>query len=198
MMMLFRLVEPDAPPSGVEIDGVDILRLPLHTLRSRLTIIPQDAFLVGGTVRYNLDPTGAASDDDMRLALDRAQMAETVARLGGLEALIEEGGANMSQGQRQLLCIARAVLRRPRVLVLDEPTASVDVATDAALQRVLRSAFPGVTMLTIAHRIDTILDSDRVLVLDAGRVVEFDAPEALLRDPTSAFAQLVHRSRQSH
>jgi ATP-binding cassette subfamily C (CFTR/MRP) protein 1 len=150
--------------------------------------------LFAGPLRYNLDPLGAHSDPELLAALERVGLAEAVRTLGGLGGKVADGGENLSTGERQLVCLARALLRKARVLVLDEATASVDVATDALVQRMLREAFTGCTVLTIAHRINTIVDSDKVLVLDNGLVAEYGAPADLLRREGGAFFALVHGS----
>ncbi len=183
----------------MEIDGVDIQSIGLHALRSRLSIIPQDPVVFADTVRWNLDPYGTASDAELWDAIGSAHLREAIVALDGhlgLDAQLSEGGENLSVGQRQLLCLARAILRRSRILVLDEATASVDRATDAHIQAAIRGpAFASATVLTIAHRVDTIMDYDRIMVLDAGRVVEFDSPAVLLARPGGAFASLVRESR---
>ncbi|KAI9348731.1 P-loop containing nucleoside triphosphate hydrolase protein [Zopfochytrium polystomum] len=181
---LFRIVEPAT--GTITIDGVDITTVGLTDLRSRMTIIPQDPVLFASTVRENLDPTGKCTDEEMWAALEKAHL-----KTKGLDAKIQSGGENLSVGERQLFCLARAILRRSKVLVLDEATAGIDLQTDALLQATIRSEFRDVTVLTIAHRIRTILDSDRILVMDAGRVAEFDAPARLREDPGSLFAKLV-------
>ena len=153
----------------------------LHRLRKALAIIPQDAVVFSGTVRRNLDPFNAATDDALWAALERVQLAGPVRAMGkGLQSPIAEYGANLSVGQRQLLCIARAILRNPKILILDEATSSVDSATDTLIQTCVRDVFKDATILTIAHRLNTIMDSDRVLIIDKGLKSEFDAPAALL------------------
>ncbi|XP_075908924.1 multidrug resistance-associated protein 1 isoform X2 [Petromyzon marinus] len=176
---LFRIVEP---ASGlIRIDGVDIARLGLTELRSRLTIIPQEPVLFAGSLRWNLDPFGRHEDAELWQVLRMAHLEDFVQQLaGGLDHTCCEGGENLSVGQRQLVCLARALLRRTRVIVLDEATAAVDLSTDALIQASIRSHFAQCTVLTIAHRLHTVIDYDRLLVLDAGRIVEYDSPQALL------------------
>lgn len=180
-LALFRIVEPTE--GNIAIDNLNTSNIGLLDLRSRLAIIPQDAALFEGTVRDNLDPGGVHDDTELWSVLEHARLKDHVSSMsGGLEARIQEGGSNLSQGQRQLVSLARALLTPTNILVLDEATAAVDVETDAMLQKTLRSPqFSTRTIITIAHRINTILDSDRILVLDAGRVKEFDSPEELVR-----------------
>ena len=188
-LALFRLIEPTG--GRIVIDEMDTRTMALHELRSKLTIIPQDPVLFSGSVRRNLDPAGRHTDNELWSSLRAAGIAEFIRKQDqGLEWLIAEGGENMSVGQRQLMCLSRAVLRKTQILVLDEATAAVDVETDFMIQKTIRHQFADCTVLTIAHRIHTILDSDRVLVLDAGRVVEFDEPQQLLQDKRSIFASL--------
>ncbi|XP_030626403.1 canalicular multispecific organic anion transporter 1 isoform X2 [Chanos chanos] len=176
---LFRIIE--AAEGRILIDGVDIAKLGLHDLRSRLTIIPQDPVLFSGTLRLNLDPFERFSDADIWRVLELSHLKDFVSGLAaGLQHEVSEGGENLSVGQRQLLCLARALLRKSRILILDEATAAVDLETDNLIQTTIRKEFSHCTVLTIAHRLNTILDSSRVMVLDAGRIVEFDSPSALL------------------
>lgn len=183
---LFRIIEPAG--GQILIDGVDIWKLGLHALRSRLTIIPQDPVLFSGTLRVNLDPFGRHSDAEIWLALEHAHLKAFVKALpDALEHSVSEGGENLSVGQRQLICLARALLRKTKVLILDEATAAVDLETDDLIQMTIRSEFKDCTVLTIAHRLNTIMDSNRVIVLDHGMLVEYDTPEALLQNKASIF-----------
>ncbi|KAK9963932.1 hypothetical protein ABG768_005147 [Culter alburnus] len=176
---LFRIIE--ASEGRIIIDGVDISTLGLHDLRSRLTIIPQDPVLFSGTLRMNLDPFQKFSDEEIWNVLELAHLKDYVRGLPtGLEHEVSEGGENLSLGQRQLLCLARALLRKSRILILDEATAAVDLETDDLIQTTIRREFSHCTVLTIAHRLNTILDSSRVMVLDSGKIVEFDSPSELL------------------
>jgi len=190
---LFRLIEP--ADGEIIIDGVNIATIGLHDLRSHLTIIPQDPVLFAGPLRENLDPFNEVSDDRIWAALESAHLKETVSKLEGkLDYKVVQGGENLSVGQRQLVCLARALVRKTKVLVLDEATAAVDVETDDIIQKTIREEFRECTIITIAHRINTIMDSDRILVLDKGRVAEFDTPQVLLANKGSIFYSLAKQS----
>ncbi|XP_025986918.1 multidrug resistance-associated protein 1 isoform X4 [Solenopsis invicta] len=185
-LALFRIIE--AAHGKILIDDVDISKLGLHDLRSRLTIIPQDPVLFSGTLRMNLDPFNCYSDEEVWRALEHAHLKLFVKNLpSALLHEVTEGGENLSVGQRQLICLARALLRKTKVLILDEATAAVDLETDDLIQTTIRQEFKDCTVLTIAHRLNTILDSDRVIVLDNGLIVEYDSPEVLLRNSSSSF-----------
>uniref|UniRef100_A0A7N0T3B4 ABC-type xenobiotic transporter n=1 Tax=Kalanchoe fedtschenkoi TaxID=63787 RepID=A0A7N0T3B4_KALFE len=187
---LFRLVEPEG--GRVIVDGIDISTIGLHDLRSRFGIIPQDPTLFNGTVRYNLDPLGEHSDREIWEVLRKCQLLEAVQeKEGGLDSLVMDDGSNWSMGQRQLFCLGRALLRRSRVLVLDEATASIDNATDMVLQKTIRSEFADCTVITVAHRIPTVMDCNMVLAISDGKLVEFDEPMKLMKSEGSLFGQLV-------
>lgn len=189
---LFRL----APYEGtIEIDDIDTKTLGLRDLRSKISIIPQDPILFSGTLRSNLDPFEEKTDAELWSALDQVELKEAVSSLaGGLECKMSDGGSNFSMGQRQLVCLARAILRSNKILVLDEATANVDPETDKLIQTTIRTKFAECTVLTIAHRLHTVMDSDRVLVMDAGRVVEFGHPHDLLHGPSGYLRRLVDQT----
>jgi len=185
-LALFRLIEP--AEGKIKIDGVDIATLGLHKLRSRLTIIPQDPVLFSGSLRHNLDPFEQYSDEAVWSALRQSHLSEFVTGLSsGLQHEVAEGGENLSVGQRQLICLARALLRKTKVLVLDEATAAVDLETDDLIQTTIRSEFVGCTIITIAHRLNTVLDYDRILVLKDGNIAELDSPKSLMQKDGSIF-----------
>ncbi|KAF9557780.1 hypothetical protein EC968_007434 [Mortierella alpina] len=196
-LALFRIIE--AAEGKIVIDGIDISTLGLHQLRSGLAIIPQEPFLFGGTIRLNLDPFDEWQDADLWAALESASLKDYVSSLTeGLNAPIENGGDSLSLGQRQLMSLARAMLNKHiQILCLDEATAAIDIETDNAIQIALRKSFQNCTVLTIAHRINTIMDSDRIIVLDHGRVAEFDPPQVLLNNPDSIFYSLVKKSENT-
>ncbi|KAH9291892.1 hypothetical protein KI387_042919, partial [Taxus chinensis] len=187
---LFRIVDPTG--GRIVIDGIDILRIGLHDLRCKLSIIPQDPTMFEGTVRNNLDPLGDYSDEEIWEALEKCQLGKVVqAKEEKLDSLVTENGENWSMGQRQLVCLGRVLLKRSRILVLDEATASVDTATDGLIQHTIRNQFSDCTVITIAHRIPSVCDSDLVLVLSDGKIAEYDSPTKLLEDKSSSFAKLV-------
>ncbi|EEH18071.1 hypothetical protein PABG_00634 [Paracoccidioides brasiliensis Pb03] len=237
-LALFRFLE--AREGTIHVDGIDVSKIKLHDLRSRLAIIPQDPVLFSGTIRSNLDPFGEFSDVELHDALERVHLVPScidetaTSSLGSpsstscpqtgtgsttptlisvtsssaaglksntniftnLHSVISGGGLNLSQGQRQLLCLARAIISRPKIMVLDEATSAVDMATDALIQRSIRSEFGrnSTTLLVIAHRLSTIADFDRILVMDAGKVVEFGTPNDLMRIDNGVFRGLVEES----
>ncbi|XP_042518337.1 ABC transporter C family member 3-like [Macadamia integrifolia] len=187
---LFRILEPIA--GQIWIDGINISNIGLHDLRSRLSIIPQDPAMFEGTVRSNLDPLEEYTDEQIWEALDRCQLGNEVRKKERkLDSAVTENGENWSVGQRQLVCLGRVLLKRSKVLVLDEATASVDTATDYLIQQTLKEHFSESTVITIAHRITSILDVDMVLLLDNGLILEYDSPAKLLEIKSSSFAKLV-------
>lgn len=195
MNTLFRISE--ISNGRIEIDNIIIQDIGLHDLRSRLAIIPQDPTLFGGTLRSNLDPFGESSDSDMWNALEMCSVKDQIIEMQGqLDANIVEGGENLSVGTRQLICLARALLRKPKILILDEATASVDFETDSLIQKTIREQFENSTVLTIAHRINTVLHCDRIMVMEKGSMIEFDTPQNLLNTPTSVFYSLYKQSLQ--
>ncbi|KAK4803103.1 hypothetical protein SAY86_001306 [Trapa natans] len=186
---LFRLVEPSE--GKIIVDDLDICRIGLHDLRSHLGIIPQEPTLFGGTVRYNLDPLSEHTDEEIWEVLAKCQLREAVQEKdGGLSSLVMQDGSNWSMGQRQLFCLGRALLKRRRILVLDEATASIDNATDSILQRTIRTEFASCTVITVAHRIPTVMYCTMVLGMSDGRLVEYDEPMKLLNREDSLFGQL--------
>ena len=201
-LALFRFLE--AREGSIVIDGIDISKIKLHDLRSRLAIIPQDPVLFSGTIRSNLDAFDEHSDEELYDALERVHLirnssppsraepsgsgnaspipaADTNTNVfNSLTSRISEGGLNLSQGQRQLLCLARAIVSRPKIMVLDEATSAVDMATDVLIQRSIREQFGDSTLIVIAHRLSTIADFDRILVMSEGLAVEYDEPKKLV------------------
>ncbi|XP_073110617.1 ABC transporter C family member 10 isoform X3 [Elaeis guineensis] len=187
---LFRLVEPAG--GKIVIDGLDIVTIGLHDLRSRFGIIPQDPTLFHGSVRYNLDPLGQYTDKQIWEVLDKCQLREAVQeKEQGLDSLVVEDGSNWSMGQRQLFCLGRALLKRSCILVLDEATASIDNATDAIIQKTIRTEFADCTVITVAHRIPTVMDCTKVLAISDGKLVEYDEPMKLMKTEGSLFGKLV-------
>lgn len=176
---LFRLAQNEGQ---ILIDGVDIGVIGLHDLRKKISIIPQEAVLFSGSLRFNLDPFGERSDDELWHALEQVELKSVVSAMpDGIDGKVLDGGSNFSAGQRQLLCLARAILRNNKILILDEATANVDSETDKLIQETIRNRFADCTVITIAHRLNTVMDSDKVLVVDAGKVVEFDHPFELIQ-----------------
>ncbi|KAK9870721.1 hypothetical protein WA026_008291 [Henosepilachna vigintioctopunctata] len=182
---LFRLAFTDGT---IEIDGIDIAKIGLTDLRTKISIIPQEPTLFSETIRYNLDPFEKYEDDILWQALEAVELKKVVDSLG---MNVSEGGSNFSVGQRQLICLARAIVRNNKILVMDEATANVDPQTDALIQKSIRENFKNCTVLTVAHRINTIIDSNKVIVMDAGQMKEFAHPHELLQDPNGFFTKMV-------
>uniref|UniRef100_A0A6B2KWH8 Uncharacterized protein n=1 Tax=Arcella intermedia TaxID=1963864 RepID=A0A6B2KWH8_9EUKA len=193
MLSLFRIVE--LVSGRILIDGLDISKIGLTDLRSRLAIIPQEPTLFTGTIRSNLDPFEQYQDEQIWNSLIAVGLEEQITQMKeGILTAVSENGENLSVGTRQLMCLARAVLRRSKILVMDEATASVDLNTDMMIQQTIRKEFKNVTVLTIAHRINTIIDCDKVLVLENGQVAEFAPPDVLLKDKNSIFYSLANEA----
>jgi len=193
ILALYRMVE--AAGGSIEIDGINIADVNLQTLRKRLSIIPQEPTLFTGTIRTNLDPFNEYDDKTLWDVLEKANMKAAIEKLDKkLYAEVVEGGENFSVGQRQLLCLARALCSSTKILVLDECTASVDLETDALIQQTIDREFSHCTRLTIAHRLNTIINSDRILVMDNGVCAEFDTPAKLLENENSIFSSLINET----
>jgi ATP-binding cassette subfamily C (CFTR/MRP) protein 4 len=177
---------------SIVVDEVDTTKLPLEQVRSKISIIPQEPVLFSGTMRKNLDPFEEFSDEVLWNALEQVELKDVVSELpAGLHSNVSEGGSNFSVGQRQLVCLARALIRNNKILVMDEATANVDPHTDALIQNTIREKFADCTVLTIAHRLHTVMDSDKILVMSAGCVEEFDHPYALLKKEGGILHNLV-------
>eukprot|EP00003_Mantamonas_plastica_P005852 TRINITY_DN1477_c0_g1_i3.p1 TRINITY_DN1477_c0_g1~~TRINITY_DN1477_c0_g1_i3.p1 ORF type:complete len:1396 (-),score=534.50 TRINITY_DN1477_c0_g1_i3:135-3824(-) len=193
ILALTRMVE--GAEGCIRIDGIDVAKVALSDLRSRIAIIPQSPTLFDGSLRFNLDPFNEKDDVDIWDVLESIQLKDSVSELKDkLEYHVAEGGVNFSVGERQLICIGRALLRDCSVVLLDEATASVDIDTDALIQKTVRTMFKGKTVVTIAHRLNTIMDNDRILVMDDGNAAEFASPTELLEDEESLFYALVNQT----
>ena len=190
MIALFRIT--DLCEGSIAIDGIDLATLGLEDVRRALCIIPQDPVLFSASVRFNLDPFNEASDEDIWSVLEQVELKDAIERLPrGLDDDVQEGGSNFSVGERQLICMARALLKHPKILIMDEATASLDNETDTHLQHMIRKQFATCTGLTIAHRLNTIMDVHRVCVMDKGMVAEYDTPANLLRKEGGIFRGMV-------
>jgi len=185
---VLRLVELEK--GSIWLDGQNIREVPLQRLRGAFSVIPQDPVLWSGSLAFNLDPESSADNESMLRAIAAVGLSKEIEDLGGLEGLIEARGSNLSLGQRQLLCVARGVLQRRPVVILDEATSSMDGVTDARIQATFKEQFVGRTLLVVAHRVSTILDADRIVVLEAGSVVESGCPKTLCADANSQFSRL--------
>jgi ATP-binding cassette, subfamily C (CFTR/MRP), member 1 len=180
LLSLCRLIEIDS--GSIIIDGVDLRTIPREVIRTRITAIPQDPFVLSDSVRVNADTSGEASDDAIISALKKVQLWDAIQTRGGLDAQMKS--QPLSQGQQQLFCLARAMLRKSKILILDEATSNVDSETDALMQQIIREVFAQNTIITVAHRLKTISDSDMVAVLHEGKLVEFGPPGELLQKPS--------------
>lgn len=179
------------------IDGMDIKSISLESLRSKLSIIPQEPFLFSGTLRKNLDPFDEYDNEILWEALEKVELKHVIENTpNGLNSLVNESGSNFSVGQKQLLCLARALMRNNKILIIDEATANVDSLTDSLIQATIREKFSQCTVLTIAHRLNTVMDADKILVIDNGKIVEFDHPYILLSKNQGLFYDLVMESNR--
>ena len=191
LQVMWRIIDFEAPKGGIFIDGIDIEEIPLQSYRGAMSIIPQDPMILELSLRENLDPEGLHSDAELWEALEKAQLKSHVETLEGkLDEIMAGDGGVFSRGQRQLLALARAILRQRPILALDEATSSIDARTDAAIQETIRTAFDQCTIITIAHRISTIMDYDMIIVMDQGSITEMGDPQALLLRPNGAFRRL--------
>lgn len=179
---------------AIYIDNINTKKIGLHDLRNKISIIPQEPVLFSATLRENLDPFYKFNDADLWAALEEVELKESV---DSLNYCVQQGGSNFSAGQRQLVCLARAILQDNKILVLDEATANVDPTTDALIQTTIRKKFKTCTVLTIAHRLNTIMDSDKVLVMDHGQAIEFDHPYILLQNNRGHFTSMVQETGKS-
>ncbi|KAJ2804590.1 hypothetical protein H4R20_002444 [Coemansia guatemalensis] len=195
-LALFRIIE--SASGQILLDGKDIAQYGLFDVRSKLSIIPQEPVLFAGTVRENLDPFNSYNDQDIWKALEQTHLADYIrSKDERLEFMVTQSGENFSIGQRQLICLARALLKHSKVLVLDEATAAIDNTTDKIIQQTIRTEFKDCTVLTIAHRLDTVIDSDMILVIDAGQLAEYDTPKNLIANKDSIFTKLVEEAERS-
>ena len=193
MISLLRIVE--ASEGAVYIDGVDISKIDLKDLRSNIAIIPQEPILFVGSIRENIDLFHKSTDEEIWRALDAVHLGETIRKMPQkLNSQVIENGKNFSLGERQLFCIARAMISKTKILVLDEATAAIDLQTDKLIQETIKRNFTEQTVLTIAHRLNTIMESDKILVMDAGKVVEFGPPLALLKRENGYFTSLLNQT----
>uniref|UniRef100_A0A8C1ZUR2 ATP-binding cassette sub-family C member 5 n=1 Tax=Cyprinus carpio TaxID=7962 RepID=A0A8C1ZUR2_CYPCA len=193
---LFRLAELSR--GSIIIDGVNIAHIGLEDLRSKLSVIPQEPVLFIGTVRSNLDPWDQYTDAQIWEALEKTHIKDMVSQLpNSLHSEVTDNGENFSVGERQLLCVARALLRHSKILLLDEATAAIDTETDRLIQDTIRTSFSGCTSLVIAHRLNTVLSCDRIMVLDQGQILEFDTPSNLLADENSRFRAMMEAAEET-
>ncbi len=204
LLRILELIDDDDGKKGyIQLDNVDIEQLGLHIVRTKVTIIPQDPTLFTGSIRYNIDPFNEFKDDNIIDALKKVHIWEALEpnqeylkssgdeEMARIHMQVTDGGNNFSLGQRQLLCMARALIRRPKVLLMDEATASIDEMTDHLIQKMIRTEFLNTTVITIAHRLNTIIQYDKIMVLDHGKIVEFDSPIKLFDNSESYFGNLI-------
>ena len=191
-MSLFRILEPSA--GQILIDGIDISKIGLNILRNNISIIPQEPCLFGGTIKYNLDPFNKIDEKELLKVIKDIKLELDENNGNILDKKIKPGGNNLSVGQKQLVCIARAILRKSKIVVMDEATANIDMKTENLIQFALSKVLEKSTVITVVHRIKTNINYDKILVLNAGEVKEFDSPRALLRNEKSLFYELYNKS----
>lgn len=193
-LALFRVFKQTS--GRIMIDGIDISSLSLHELRSKLTIIPQDPTLFTGSLRFNLDPFDQYSDQQLIDSLIEVHLSSFFSQSSdGLSHQIVSNGENMSAGQKQLICLARTLLKKTKILILDEATANIDNQTDSYIQSVIKKHFKNCTVMTIAHRLDTVINCDRIVVLSHGSIVESGKPQDLLREKNSIFYNFLEETK---
>ena len=187
----------DSLPSmgAIEIDGINIAKVGLHHLRNQITAIPQDPWLVEGTLKFTVDPLNKYSDEDVSRVVKLVGLDETIPG-NILEHQVESSGSNLSLGQRQLLALARAILSSPKILLLDEATSNIDKKTDLKIQSIIRNQFKNTTVITIAHRLDTVMDYDKIVVLENGKLVEMGAVDELMNRKNSVFRGMVDEQKE--
>ena len=194
-LALSRIVE--AASGQILIDGIDISKISLQNLREKISIIPQDPTLFEDTLKFNLDPENKATDSELIDILKLASLGNLLDRnIKGLNQQIEDKGQNLSSGEKQLICICRAIIRNCKIILMDEATANIDIKTEETIQRLINDKFRYATVVTIAHRLKTIINSSKMLVLDKGKVAEFNSPEILMKDTSSIFYSYVKKLKK--
>jgi ABC-type multidrug transport system fused ATPase/permease subunit len=194
LLSIVRLIQPEY--GSIIIDGVDVNSLSLHDLRRSISVVPQGPHLFTGSLQYNLDPTGSFNTLDILDVLELVGLVETFKDRGGLLMEIEENGSNLSDGEKTLIGIARALLRRSKIVLIDEVTPNTDAETERKIQNLLNGILKDATVMRVAHRVETVMNCDRVVVLSKGKVVEFDTPSALMGVPDSFFRRMVEEHQQ--
>ena len=178
---------------AITIDGIDLATLSRESVRQKLNVMPQDAMILSGSVRFNIDPSGQQSDEEILSALAEVGLLDLIESRGGLDSTLD--ASSLSSGQQQLICLARALINPSRILILDEATSNVDQETETKMVKLIQGRFQGCTVLAVAHRLRTIRDLDVILVLDRGRVLEYGRPDDLLQIRGSRFRELWESQR---